>query len=173
MIGHEFTPVFVMGSARSGTTMVSHIISSSQKFAKYHAETLILNVCKQKYGNIFLSPQKRRLFLSDWIRSRQFRESHLTEIAFTKIVENSTSYENLLINFLSTIAESQGCSHIVDSTPGNAKHLMHINSKCKSSKFINIIRDGRDVALSQAKLNWSKPPAPFKSNNSKLHYAMV
>lgn len=168
-----FTPVFVTGLARSGTTVVGKMLSQHHQFAQYEAETLILSVCKLKYGNIFEKGQARDKFLSDWFKSRQHRVSGLSEAEFTGIVSFSKNYSELLLNFLKRMAEKSNKKFIVDSTPGNSSYISTIKKTYRASIFINVVRDGRDVAISQAKLGWVTPPKPFKSQNDHLHYALV
>jgi len=70
-VSKEATPIFVIGSARSGTTMLGKLLSSSDSFFEYSAETLIMTVCRKRYGDIFNSISKRQVFLEDWFRSRR------------------------------------------------------------------------------------------------------
>lgn len=168
-----FTPIFVIGLARSGTTIVGKMISQHYKFAQYEAETLLLSVCSLKYGNIFKKGRSRENFLYDWFRSRQHRVSGLTEEEFIGILAASNNYSELLIHFLNLVADKSNKNYIVDSTPGNSAYISDIKRTYEASLFINVIRDGRDVAISQTKLGWVNPPRPFRSRNDYLHYALV
>lgn len=169
----EFSPIFVIGSARSGTTLTARLIFSHPRCFEYRAETLMLSVCKLKYGNIFRDSVKLSIFLEDWFKSRQFKESKLDRTEFIQIVETSSNYEELLINFLSKMCKNSGSAYIVDSTPAHGLFISNIVEECRSAKFINIIRDPRSVAVSQSKLGWTNPPFPFKSRKSRLHYCVV
>ncbi len=169
----DITPIFVVGSARSGTTMVAKVLASNQDFCDYQAETLIMSVCRKRYGNIFNSKELKESFLRDWFSSRQFIRSNLTEKEFRIALDNSYDYPELLINFLTAMARKAGKKYIVDSTPANVKYIDAIIRVCRDAKFVWVVRDGRDVAISQQKLGWVNPPRPYKSYSDQLHYALV
>ncbi|MCW8107261.1 sulfotransferase [Alteromonas ponticola] len=174
MKGNEsFQPVFVVGSARSGTTMIGKLLASHPLFCEYRAETLIMSVCRKRYGNIFSSDSRKDKFLADWFSSRQFKRSNLTKEEFTKVLEQSRSYPELLINFLNKMTVKSESHFIVDSTPANAGHIQDILKQFHNAKFIWMVRDGRDVSISQEKLGWISSPAPFKQHTDRLHYALL
>lgn len=166
-------PVFVVGSARSGTTMIDRLLSSAESFQEYRAETQLMSVCRKRYGDIFTRKKNRQSFLDDWFRSNQFARSNLTQDEFLAILDTSFSYAELLVNFLTQMALKGKKEFIVDSTPANLEHINVIAKECKSAKFVWIIRDGRDVSLSQVKLGWVNPPFPFTSKEDKLNYALI
>lgn len=49
-----------------------------------------------------------------------------------------------------------------DSTPVNMMHASRLYQLFPEAKFVNVVRDGRDVALSVAKENWG-PNDPYKA----------
>lgn len=172
-LSKDFTPVFVVGSARSGTTMMAKLLSSHPSFYEYRAETLILTVCKKKYGDIFNDKNKKKAFLDDWFESRQFERSNLTREQFIGILDKSASYAELLIHFLHTMTGNAKKHLIVDSTPANVRYINDILKVCKNAKFIWMVRDGRDVSLSQERLGWVNPPYPFISKSDRLNYTLI
>lgn len=147
--------VFVVGSSRSGTTLVTTLLLSSPIYASYRAETQLLNGCELKYGNLSKQESKKK-FLADWLRSRQFRRSGLTQEECKNLVLNKeiTTYVRLLSEFMNIVAERQGCERWVDGTPGNALSLDLIAEYFPNARVVHVIRDGRAVALSRAKLGW-------------------
>lgn len=158
------TPVFVLGASRSGTSLLSSILLSSGSFAIYEAEPLILSVCQQKYGS--LKKEANRIALTnDFIDSRQFRRSGLTQAELQQIVQSCSSgdYYLLLEKFMSSIAQKQNASYWSDSTPANIFYAQKLLKHFPNAKFIHVVRDGRDVALSKKKLGWTGMPS-FLSN---------
>jgi hypothetical protein len=146
--------IFVIGSSRSGTSLISSVIQSSSEIASYRAETKLLNSAKIKYGNLS-SVRSRKKFLDDWFRSRQFKRSGLTIDAVKHATQNENSYIGFLGIYMNMVAEDQGCQRWIDSTPSNANCLSEIAKVFPNAKIINMVRDGRAVALSLAKLGWS------------------
>jgi hypothetical protein len=55
------------------------------------------------------------------------------------------------------IARQQAVSRWADCTPEHLLYMEQIKREIPDALFINIIRDGRDVALSYAKQGWSYP----------------
>lgn len=147
------SPVFVVGSARSGTTLLYHILLSSKVFPLYHAESKIL-VGGRKYGNI-ASEKARREFLKDFTQSIQFKRSGIEPYQFTEIVNHRCwNYYDVLKFFMDSMAIAQGKKRWAEKTPGHIHYMNEIAERFPSALFIHIIRDGRDVALSCRKLGW-------------------
>lgn len=63
--------------------------------------------------------------------------------------------------------------YIVDNPPANIHFVNQISKACPQAKFVRIVRDGRDVSLSQEKLGWINPPPPYRSKVDKLNYTLV
>ncbi len=146
--------VFVLGSARSGTSLMASILESSPLYAKYRAETKLLNRSKSKYG-LLDNASSRSRFLNDWFQSRQFRRTGLTNESIEEATRNENSYIGFLGIYMNMVAQSQGCLRWVDSTPDNANCLPIIATTFPNAKVIHMIRDGRAVAMSLAKLGWA------------------
>ena len=170
---YDFTPIFVVGSARSGTTILGRMLSAHPDFYVYRAETLLMEVAKIKYGDIFKYKERREAFIKDWFDSRQFKRSNLTKSEFLDILSTSNNYSELLVSFLRRMALKANRRYIVDSTPSNIFSVPQISAVCPQAIFIRIVRDGRDVAISQVKLGWSNPPAPFRERRDLVHYALL
>lgn len=154
MIIDEREHVFVVGSARSGTSLLASILQNSPDYASYHAETKLLDGCEQKYGALAKEASRKR-FLQDWLKSRQYKRSGLSRDEATDLVNSSRSYIALLSAYMNRVADKQGCDRWIDSTPDNSYHLDAVARAYPNAKVIHMIRDGRAVALSLAKLGWS------------------
>jgi hypothetical protein len=158
------SPIFVVGSSRSGTTMLYSILLTSGEFPIYEAETLLLSVCPVKYGNIKKDKNYER-FINDWIQSKQFLRSRLDPEEFKRDAKNHHStYSEFLMFFMECMASKQGKSRWVEKTPGHIKYMDQLSKAFANAKFIHVIRDGRDVALSKRKAGWigTKSKDPIK-----------
>src|ERR1700730_18323820 len=69
-------PVFVLGSPRSGTTLLYHMLLSSGGFAVYRSETHVFNMLETAYGDLGNASNKRKL-MKAWLGSKLFRVSGL------------------------------------------------------------------------------------------------
>lgn len=146
--------LFVLGSARSGTSLMSSIVQSSSVYAIYNAETKLLHSSISKYGSLS-STRSRKRFLNDWFNSRQFKRTGLTEKDIRDATAQQDSYIGFLGTYMNMMAKKQGCERWVDDTPSNANCLSQISQAFPRAKVIHMVRDGRAVSSSLAKLGWS------------------
>jgi len=163
--------LFIVGSSRSGTSLLHSILQQLPMYALYSAEPKILYECRIKYGNLN-NIKARKKFLNDWFRSRQHARSGLSKDVFQKIVVDAKgSYAKVLCDFMDRIAEKKGCNLWIDDTPSNVFCLDAIAGSFPNARVLHIIRDGRAVALSLAKLGW----AGIETNNfnKKLYYSAL
>jgi hypothetical protein len=70
------SPVFVVGSARSGNTMLYHMLLSSGRFPICRTEPCVFDLLVPRFGD-FRSVATRRELMRWWLRTRQFRRSGL------------------------------------------------------------------------------------------------
>ena len=94
-------PVFVVGSARSGNTMLYHMLLSSGRFPIYRTEPCVFDLLVPRFGN-FRSVATRRELMRCWVRTRQFRRSGLDAGEITEKVLTSVTTGG---EFLRTVME--------------------------------------------------------------------
>lgn len=149
------SPIFVLGSARSGTTLLYHMLLSSGTFAVFRAETHAFNVLAPRFGNLRSATDRRRL-IKEWLDTRQFQLSGLDREEFAKrALAECRCVGDFLSLFMGSIARAQGVQRWADCTPAHAVHLRQIKREIPDALVIHIIRDGRDVAASLAKQGWA------------------
>ena len=150
-------PVFVLGAPRSGTTLLYHMLLSSGEFAIYMAETHVFNLIGPKFGGLARESNRQKL-MDVWLRSFQFKRSGLNPERFTsRIMKDCRSEGEFLRIFMELIAEQQGVDRWAECTPEHLLYLQEIKRALPDAKVIHIIRDGRDVALSEVRQNWVRP----------------
>jgi len=155
LYGSPGSPVFVVGSSRSGTTLLYSILLASGEFAVYEAETWLLESYAVRYGDL-TKAENRKAFIAAWIESEQFKRSGLSAEPFAAQLQAlATSYIGVLKLFMDSIATLQGKHNWVEKTPGHVFHMEDLALGFSGAKFIHLIRDGRDVASSKRKLGWS------------------
>lgn len=147
-------PVFVVGAPRSGTSLLYHLLMRSRAFPEYMAESKVMP-CEERYGPLS-RPRNRDRFLRDFLESRQFARSHLAAADFGEEARRScTGYADVLRLLMDGIARAQGKSRWVEKTPSHLRYIHRLAEAFPTAKFVHIIRDGRDVALSLRKLGWT------------------
>ena len=164
-------PVFIVGCPRSGTSYLYHLFLSAGGFAEFHTQMNVFDVLEPIYGDMSSDANKRRM-MKDWLASKAFKVSGLQadDIA-TKVLEECHSAGDFLRIVMEEVALNQGVDRWADSTPTNVPHMMRIKRDFADAKFVHIIRDPRDLALSLDKKGWSRP-LPGDKRNSLLAAAV-
>jgi hypothetical protein len=150
-------PVFVVGSPRSGTTLLYHMILSAGNFAVYRSETHIFNVFAPHYGDLAV-PANRQKMVDEWLQSKYFRLAGLDlEETRAHLMRDCGNPGDFLRIVMESIARSQKLERWAENTPEHVLYLREIKRTIPEALFIHIIRDGRDVALSLDKKRWVQP----------------
>jgi hypothetical protein len=104
----KFAPVFVLGSPRSGTTLLYDMLLSSGGFAVYLAESNVFNVLGPRFGD-FGSRETRKRVLSAWLNSKLFRATGLSSAEIEKrILEDCHSTGDFLRIVMDEMVRAQG-----------------------------------------------------------------
>jgi len=157
-------PVFVLGCGRSGTTLLYHMILSAGNFAVYRTESNAINLLEPRFGDLSVRSNKEKL-MEAWLGSKLGQRSGLDPASITaKVLADCRNGGDFLRIVMSEVARQQGVERWADCTPEHLLHLERIKETIPDALIIHIIRDGRDVALSTAKLGyirrmwWDKTP---------------
>jgi hypothetical protein len=150
-------PVFVLGSPRSGTTLLYHMLLSAGNFAVYRAESQVFNLLEPRFGDLSGKRNKQRL-LRAWEASTLFTKTGLTADQIERdVLANCQNAGDFLRIVMEAMAHAQGVERWADCTPEHLLSLARIKETIPNALVIHIIRDGRDVALSMEKQHWIRP----------------
>lgn len=150
------TPIFIIGSPRSGTTLLRLMISSHSNVTIPHEYTLVENVIEyfnseqisQKEVLKFIEHQYTLPHFIDWkidknnllgkFKNESYSQREIIDLVYKSYLETHTPEKHIWgdknINSLSYISE--------------------IFKLFPATKFIHIVRDGRDVAVSLQSRKW-------------------
>ncbi len=160
-------PVFVLGSPRSGTTLLYHMLLSAGGFAVYRTESNVYNILGPRFGDFSVMRNKSEL-MKVWLRSKLFKVSGLDpEDITSKVLEQCKSHGDFLQIVMGEIARKQHVDRWAECTPEHIAYLREIKQDISDALIVHIIRDGRDVALSLDKLGWIRP-FPWDKDKSRL-----
>ena len=164
-------PVFIVGCPRSGTSYLYHLFLSAGGFAEFHTQMNVFDVLEPIYGDLRSDANKRRM-MKDQLASKAFKVSGLQANDIeTKVLAECHSAGDFLRIVMDEVARTQGVDRWADSTPTNVPHMMRIKRDFADARFVHIIRDPRDLALSLDKKGWSRP-LPGDKRNSLLAAAV-
>ena len=155
--GRDCAPVFVIGSARSGTTLLYHTLLSSGLFPVYLGEPAVFDLLRPKFGTFQRRSNRERL-MKCWLRSSMYRISHLEgEVIHDQVLKHCTSAGEFLRLVMGEVARLQGKMRWAVWGPDNLLYMRQIKKEIPDALFIHMIRDGRDVAISMNKEGWIRP----------------
>ncbi|MBV9183935.1 MAG: sulfotransferase [Acidobacteria bacterium] len=141
-------PIFVVGSARSGTTLLYHMLLSSGRFAHFFGEPAVFDLLVPKFGDLSIARNAKRM-MNSWIGSKIHQASGLDDkFIRAKVLNECRSNADFLRIVMNEVARRQGLQRWAVWGPDNLLCMGEIKSQMPEACFIHIIRDGHDVALS-------------------------
>lgn len=143
-------PIFIFGSARSGTSLLSRIINSHPRISvpfESHLYDTFYPWLKY-YGDLNLSKNRERLVddilsiecMRDW-SPRPDRECVLAAVS-------QNNFAGIVDGLIRSWSISQGKKRWGEKTPAHAFFWREILNDFPNCKVIHIVRDGRDSSLS-------------------------
>jgi hypothetical protein len=148
--------VFVLGSPRSGTTCLYHVLLSAGNFAIYRAESEVFHLLEPRFGDLSVAANKSRL-REKWFKTRLFRATGLPMEQLEKaIMEQCRNGGDFLRIVMEEMARQQGVERWAECTPDHILYLSRLKQTIPHALVIHIVRDGRDVALSMEKQGYPK-----------------
>jgi hypothetical protein len=147
------TPVFIIGHGRSGTSITANLFTKYLKISFGTESQFIVRYYKKlnKYGDLNVDENLKRL-ISDLTHERWFERSKKfgmvadVDAIFNGLTERS--YRGILESIFMQLARLNHMQRWGDKTPEYVYHLPVLKALFPGARYIHIVRDGRDVALS-------------------------
>jgi hypothetical protein len=157
----DCSPIFVVGSGRSGTTLLQAMLNAHPAIAivgELHFFDQIL-LLKPVLPDLADPKQADRLFellpsLPN-LRLLSDRDSVLARVRERLLTTTHPSYEILYRFMLEAFAEEQGASRLGERTPANLRYLDGLTALFPNCRIVHIVRDPRAVVASKLKVPWS------------------
>jgi hypothetical protein len=144
---------FVVGATRSGTTLLRLMLDAHPAIAIPSETHFIpeLVSARDKHG---ASRERMLELLTAHRRWGDFQIEPADLAARWAAIEPLTGPDAVRAFYALYGERHEGATRWGDKTPGYVKHMREIQSYLPEARFIHLIRDGRDVALSVLKQDW-------------------
>ena len=157
MNGTSYAPfTFIVGAPRSGTTLVRAILDSHPEFAipgESHFIVPMLFNRKKYEANLRFALDDFLADLSDHPRFQAWKLPREEVLKTLRIGKPRNTAEAIRLVF-QAYAKKHEKGRVGDKTPDYVQHIRFLDEMFPGSKFVHVIRDGRDVALSQFDVKW-------------------
>jgi len=149
--------LFIVGSPRSGTTLLQRLLDCHPQVA-ITPETHWIPRWFHDHQGKGITPDGR---VSKKLLRKLFAHPRFAELGvvprkehFRVEGEGRVPYARFVSSLFDLYGERQGKPLVGDKTPGYAREVSTLHALWPGAKFVHLIRDGRDVALSI--LNWGR-----------------
>lgn len=153
--GNAGDPFFVLGAQRSGTTMLRLMLNNHPRLAVPHETVFITQLHRRihEYGDL-AQAENRQALLDEIAKHPLVMRGNLIPDKDAVLSQRPESYAGLIDAIMKSYAGSQGKQRWGDKTPYYTPDIDVLSTIFPGAKFIQVLRDGRDVALSQRKIEW-------------------
>lgn len=143
--------VFVVGCPRSGTTLLQRMLDHHPLLAVANDTHFIPRAIDPEGGDVPLTPG----IVDRVLAYHRFPRLGLPEHAVRRAAAGSGSYADFVSALYEMLASRRSKALGGEKTPDYVRHLPLLNRLFPWTRFLHIVRDGRDVALSA--LEWASP----------------
>lgn len=158
-------PIFIVGCDRSGTTLLRLMLNQSSELY-ITPETEFLASAKKNeaiYGD-FSQPHQRYFFIRDLQTNRATAKTFTFPVLGLTVTEAEEAISQIVpTNFAGAAqavflaaARKNNKQRWGDKTPHQVRDISLLAETFPNARFIHMIRDGRDVAISMRKAGWLK-----------------
>jgi hypothetical protein len=144
--------VFVVGCPRSGTTLLQRMLDNHPQLTIANDTHFILRAAKRvlrRDQQPLLTPELVAAVLS----YRRFYRMGLDESDVKTAAENCRTYADFVSRLYILRGQKKGKVLSGEKTPDNCRNMLLLHGLFPAARFVHIIRDGRNTALSA--LNWA------------------
>lgn len=159
-------PVFIVGSPRSGTTLLASMLAAHSKLScgpETHIFRWLADAKQPELVDPANWPAAAVQFVCS-IRRSSFSDNHHPRLIdhygiepeqiSVYLQQEDPSIAAIVSSITETYMRTQNKIRWAEKTPDHLKHLYEIRSAFPDAQIVRIIRDPRDVALSLSKVPW-------------------
>ncbi len=152
------SPVVVLGVSRSGTTLLKQMLDRHPELA-IPTESYFLPQLWDRHGE----RPNREAFLADLPRLARLEDWGVTRDEVDERLPAEPTFSQAVQAIYRSHAEARGKSRFGDKTPSYMGELDVLERAFPGARYVHLIRDGRDAALSflaltrRPSFNWARP----------------
>ena len=156
--------LFIVGCARSGTTLLHRLVDAHPLVAIIHETHWIT----KRFKEPAVTPE----MVSEMVEHKRFASLGVGREEFEDLLGEPVSYRRFLGGLFELYAEARSKPLVGDKTPSYVTSIPKLHALWPEARFVHIVRDGRDVCLSV--MNWKKraalPAATPPGRRTRLHH---
>jgi len=153
---------FIIGTGRCGTTMLAQMLNSHSKVCVPHELQILFEYSENgpRLHEIFNEKKNECFGPKDFVElieaqcPYKFHEYFDYRNYFEKRQYPIRSLKELVNSLYSDITESKHKQIFIEQTPWYGQRIDILNELFPDAKYIHMVRDGRDVAISFARTPW-------------------
>jgi hypothetical protein len=159
------TPFFIVGASRSGTTLLRAIIASHSAITIPWETWFILDLLRRFAPDKTLTPDEVDLAVEIMTRDHnRWRNMEMTRAELAR--EAAALRQPRLVDIIGIVYRNHiarsGKRRFGDKTPPYIDIVRELDQLYPGAKFIHLVRDGRDVAMSFIELRWQGDPRYYE-----------
>jgi len=159
-------PIFVVGCHRSGTNLLYDMLLSAGGFAIYRGLLPVYEKLIPHCGRLDQISNRRKA-IGVFLQSEAFRRSGLNADQLRiAVMEGCRTGGDFIRIVMEAVAREQGVTRWAVYNPDNILRMPAIKRDIPDARFVHIIRDGRDIALSLSKMGGFSPLPWDRSSRS-------
>jgi hypothetical protein len=145
--------VFVVGAARSGTTLLQRMLDAHPQLAVVNESYWVPRKFRERNG-LTRQGVVTPALLPKLLASPKFSHMGVSEEDLVGLLSEfkSVRYDRFVARIFDLYAARQGKQYAGDKTPGYVRRIPQVHELWPRARFVHIVRDPRDVCLSM--LDW-------------------
>jgi hypothetical protein len=145
--------MFVVGAARSGTTLLQRMLDAHPQLAVVNETYWLPRKFRERTG-LTRAGLVTPALLGQLLASPKFSRMGVSEEDLVGLLADRepVRYERFVAQIFDLFAERQGKPFAGDKTPGYVRRIEQVHELWPRARFVHIVRDPRDVCLSM--LEW-------------------
>jgi hypothetical protein len=152
--------VFVVGCPRSGTTLLQRLLDAHPSLAVID-ETLWIPAYAKRARRLRSAGLAITELLPDLLAERRFARLGLDPGAVEGLLRDGRGpYREFVTRVFDLYGERHGKPFVGDKSPGYIRSIRTLHDLFPEARFVHLIRDGRDVAISATR--WAKAERVFR-----------